>query len=343
MNDPVALLKTVSELEPSFQGFEPGQMDLDRVKEAATLQLRNCEGLDLLTTVWRGRIIAATKTVFESRDASALYNSWLKDNSLTEAKATKLIATAQQADSLLDQKKLSLEGIANIALKAFETVAEDINTLTVVAELAEGGAEVTVDTAKRLLDEQTVAQTEVFNSEVKEKASEGQLPVSKTAKLVKQLETLEAEDAQEISSVLETEPTIDSLNECLEQSKSLNKFRDTVDQVENLKGLIESERLLAEAQRLDILPLVAQILGLLCDVENLTTKLHTKKSKLTNLCDRLYTETGSADHNLRAIADKFGLGMKYFEVPFDSEGNKVIQLITEILDIADNPAQNMDT
>lgn len=344
-NSTVTLLQSVSHLEPSFNGYETEVMETSRITSVATAQLKNCDGLDLLTTVWRGRIIAATKMVLDLRNARSVYLTWLKNNDLTEKRAEKLIDIASKADRMLQTEELTLAGIANITRKAFETVAEDMHALTVVAKLAEGGAEVDNSTAKRLLEEQTVAASSVISSDFKQKVTEGVLPISKTAKLVSHLEKLEERDriwdelrrfgettfkdsSREITSYVESECDIDGIKYSLEQASALNKFADTACEVENL-GDFDLEKLLQEAQAREVVPLVAQITGLLCDLETLTTKIHTKKIKLQNLCDRLFVDTSSGDNNLRKLSARFGYEMKEFVVAIDSEGRQEIRLTTE--------------
>ncbi len=317
-----SLLTKVQSLAPSFGEIDPKTINLDRIGTLASEQLRQCDNLNLLSTVWRGRIILQTKSLYEQRKAEDSYYAWLKINDISEKKAELFISLARSADELIDQGRLTTESMQKITLEAFQIAHQDPTILGLIADMSLDGNAVNKHTASRLIDEQKVTTCDVFSTEVVNATSSQVLKPSKVAKLVDNLAQLDGDVAAKIAEPLTKEPKVEVLKVCLKQSASQVKYRETAPLIESVQD-IDTDALLAEAEALKEIPLLSEVTALLKELETLTVKIHQKKAKLEDKCDRLFCQSGAAQQNIRALCEPFTSNNRWFQVPLDSNGNAV--------------------
>lgn len=290
-----------------------------------------CERFDLQTEIWRGRILRAIrdreKKSGDGRGTGFL--NWLKQREITKSQAYSLIQLANSADTLLAEGKLNPNSINNFSKRAFvETAKSDPEVQKLVSEAAQNGDHITRREVKELSDQWTAMSSELLPDKVKEKASEGIIPVRNLVPLVKEMEKLPDSHLNVIKKEVAESPDVDTVKLLTSEARNLAKYLDAAAKVQTFKNRsIDLEMALEEALRLDCLTTTADLVKQATQLEQTVAKLYTTWKRLGSLADRLYVDTGAGNPNLRAMLTCLeSLNSEVIEVQLDSTGEKIVRL-----------------
>jgi len=290
-----------------------------------------CERFDLQTDIWRGRILRAVRDR-EKRGGDGRgtgFINWLKNREFTKSQAYALIQLANSADTLLAEGQLDPEAINNFSKRAFvETAKSAPEVQKMVSEAAQKGDRITRREVKQLSDEWTAMSSELIPEEVKEKASEGELPPRHLAPLVREMEKLPDSHLRSIQQEVAQSPDVDTVKLLTSEARNLSKYLDAAAQVQTLKkSTLDMEMALEEALRLDCLNTAADLVKQATNLEQTVAKLFTTWKRLGNLADRLYVDTGASNPHLRSLlACLDPLTSETIEVQLDEEGDRLVRL-----------------
>lgn len=290
-----------------------------------------CERFDLQTDIWRGRILRAVRDR-EKRGGDgrgAGFVNWLKNREITKSQAYALIQLANSADTLLAEGQLDPEAINNFSKRAFvETAKSAPEVQKMVSEAAQKGDRITRREVKQLSDEWTAMSSELLPDEVKERASEGELPSRHLAPLVREMEKLPDSHLRSIQLEVAQSPDVDTVKTLTSEARNLSKYLDAAAQVQTLKkATVDMEMALEEALRLDCLNTAADLVKQATNLEQTVAKLFTTWKRLGNLADRLYVDTGASNPHLRSLLNCLDpLTSEIIEVQLDDEGDRSVRL-----------------
>ena len=290
-----------------------------------------CDRFDLQTEIWRGRILRAIrdreKQGGDSRGTGFL--NWLKQREITKSQAYALIQLANSADTLLAEGQLDPDSINNFSKRAFvETAKSAPEIQKLVSDAARQGERITRREVKQLADEWTAMSSDLLPDEVKEKASDGSLPASHLAPLVKELEKLPDTHIDTLRQEIAANPDVDTVKLITSEARSLAKYLDAAAQVQTLRrGNLDIEMALEEALRVDCLNTAADLVKQATQLEQAVAKLYTTWKRLGSLSDRLYVDTGASNPHLRSMLTCLeSLTSEVIEVELDEGGQKTVRL-----------------
>lgn len=290
-----------------------------------------CERFDLQTDIWRGRILLAIRDR-KKKDGDGRgteFLNWLKQKEITKSQAYVLIQLANSADTLLAEGQLNPNSINNFSKRAFvETAKSDPEVQKLVSEAAQNGDHITRREVKQLSDQWIAMSSELLPDKVKEKASEGTLPVRNLVPLVKEMEKLTDSHLNLIQKEVAESPDVNTVKLLTSEARNLAKYLDAAAKVQTFKNRsIDLEMALEEALRLDCLSTTADLLKQATQLEQAVAKLYTTWKRVGSLADRLYVDTGASNPNLRAMLTCLeSLNGEVIEVQLDSAGEQIVRL-----------------
>lgn len=293
-----------------------------------------CDRFDLQTEIWRGRILRIVrdreKKGGDGRGTGFL--NWLKGREISKSYAYSLIELANSADTLLSEGKLDTNSINNFSKRAFvETAKSAPEVQQLVTDAAQKGDRITRREVKQLSDEWTAMSSELLPDEVKEKASDGNMPARYLAPLVKEMEKLPETHLKSLQQEVAATPDVDTVKQVTSDARSLAKYLDAAAQVQALQNSsLDMEMALDEALRLDCLNTAADLVRQASVLEQTVGKLYTTWKRLSGLSDRLYVDTGASTPHLRSLLNCLDrLSGEIIEVPIDDTGEQIVRLRIE--------------
>ncbi|MFZ4804931.1 MAG: hypothetical protein ACOYLI_09780 [Synechococcus lacustris] len=297
-------------LEPPVLHLElpdPQQDDLSSLEFHARLEQawELCDRFDLQTEIWRGRILGAVrdreKRGGEGRGAGFL--QWLREREISKTRAYGLIQLSESADSLVGEGLLAETSVNNFSKRAFlETSQADPEVQQMISEAANEGQQITRKQVRRLTDEFTAATSPLLPDEIRERTQQNLLPPKLVAPLVRELARLPEAQQEDLRRVLREEPELERVKDVTLTARWLSKAAEAGLAVRALQHeSIDLEKAMQEAQRLDVLGLVADLVGQAQQLEQAVLKLHTSWRRLGGLHERLWLESGSSTPYLRSL------------------------------------------
>ena len=286
---------------------DPGRDDLSSMEFHARLEQawELCDRFDLQTEIWRGRILGSVrdreKRGGEGRGAGFL--QWLREREISKTRAYGLIQLSESADSLVGGGLLQETSVNNFSKRAFlETAQADPEVQQLISEAANEGQQITRTQVRRLSDEYTSATSELLPQVIRERTQQNLLPPKVVAPLVRELARLPEAQQEDLRRVLKEEPEIERIKDVTLTARWLTKAAEAGLAVRALQHeSIDLEKAMQEAQRLDMLGLVADVVGQAQQLEQAVLKLHTSWRLLGGLHERLWLESGSSTPYLRSL------------------------------------------
>ena len=281
---------------------DPGRDDLSSMEFHARLEQawELCDRFDLQTEIWRGRILGSVrdreKRGGEGRGAGFL--QWLREREISKTRAYGLIQLSESADSLVGGGLLQETSVNNFSKRAFlETAQADPEVQQLISEAANEGQQITRTQVRRLSDEYTSATSELLPQVIRERTQQNLLPPK-----VVELARLPEAQQEDLRRVLKEEPEIERIKDVTLTARWLTKAAEAGLAVRALQHeSIDLEKAMQEAQRLDMLGLVADVVGQAQQLEQAVLKLHTSWRRLGGLHERLWLESGSSTPYLRSL------------------------------------------
>ncbi len=286
---------------------DPARDDLSSMEFHARLEQawELCDRFDLQTEIWRGRILSSVrdreKRGGEGRGAGFL--QWLREREISKTRAYGLIQLSESADSLVGGGLLQETSVNNFSKRAFlETAQADPEVQQLISEAANEGQQITRTQVRRLSDEYSSATSELLPQVIRERTQQNLLPPKLVAPLVRELARLPEAQQQDLRRVLKEEPEIERIKDVTLTARWLTKAAEAGLAVRALQHeSINLEKAMQEAQRLDMLGLVADVVGQAQQLEQAVLKLHTSWRRLGGLHERLWLESGSSTPYLRSL------------------------------------------
>jgi hypothetical protein len=274
---------------------------LARLEEAWAV----CDRFDLQTEICRGRILRAVrdreKRGGEGRGTGFL--QWLREREISKTRAYSLIQLADSSDDLVGEGMLELTSVNNFSKRAFlETSQADPEVQQLISEAANEGQQITRKQVRRLTDDFTAATSPLLPQEIRQRTAENLLPARAVAPLVRELAKLPDQQQDDLRRVLSDEPELDRVKDVTNTARWLSKAAEAglavrACQLEHL----DLDKAVQEAQRLDVLGLLADSLAQAQALESAVLKLHTCWRRLNGLQERLWVESGSSTPHLREV------------------------------------------
>ena len=288
---------------------DPNQEGLNNLEFLAQLEKAwaVCDRFDLQTEIWRGRILRIVrdreKKGGEGRGAGFI--QWLRDREISKTRAYGLIKLADSADELIGEGPLEETSVNQFSKRAFiETAQAEPEVQQMISEAANEGQEITRKQVRRLTDEFTSATSHLLPEEIRQRTQENLLPPRIVAPLVRELAKLPDSQKEDFKQILKEEPEIDSIKLVTNKARSMSK---SIEASLSLRALqlvdIDLDKAMQEAQRLEILGLVADGLTHAQSIESSVLRLHNSWKKLGGLQERIWLESGSSTPYLRELLD----------------------------------------
>ena len=286
---------------------DPGQDDISTMEFLARLEeaWAVCDRFDLQTEIWRGRILRAVrdreKRGGEGRGTGFL--QWLREREISKTRAYSLIQLADSADNLVGEGLLEPDSVNHFSKRAFlETAQAEPEVQQMISEAANGGLPITRKQVRRLSDEFLAATSPLLPEEIRQRTAENLLPPRAVAPLVKELARLPEEQQDDLRRVLRDDPELERVKDVTHTARWLHRAAEASLAVRAFQqGDLDFEKALQEAQRLDVLGLLADAVGQAQALESAVLKLHTSWRRLGGLQERLWVESGSSTPHLREL------------------------------------------
>ncbi|MEY4840900.1 MAG: hypothetical protein RLZZ374_1808 [Cyanobacteriota bacterium] len=274
---------------------------LARIEEAWAI----CDRFDLQTEIWRGRILKAARDRErrggEGRGTGFL--QWLREQEISKTRAYGLIQLAESAESLVEQGPLDASSVNQFSKRAFmETAQADPEVQLLISEAANGGEQITRKSVRRLTDDFTSATSPLLPEEIRQRTADNLLPSKAVAPLVRELSKLPEQQQEDLRRVLREEPELERVKDVTSTARWLSKAAEAGLAVRAFQqGELNLEKAMQEAQRLDVLGLLADAVGQAQQLESAVLKLHTSWRRLGGLQERLWVESGSSTPHLQEL------------------------------------------
>ncbi|QEQ01063.1 hypothetical protein FFX45_06540 [Thermosynechococcus sp. CL-1] len=266
-----------------------------------------CERFDLQTEIWRGQILRAVRDRYRHQgdERGIGFQQWLQEHEISKRRADDLIQLADRADELLKERPLPPEAIARFSKRAFlETAAADPEVQALITQAAAAGDRITHREVRQLQAEWTALHSDLLPPVVRQKASDRTLAPRYIAPLVKELEKLPPQQQQELSQELASDPSVETVKEITATARQLSRYLEAALQIQALNAHpVDLEQVLIEAQRLEQLQTVADLLQQAAQLESTIARLYTTWQRLSHLSDRLYQASGASTPQLQALLE----------------------------------------
>jgi hypothetical protein len=272
---------------------------LARLEEAWAV----CDRFDLQTEIWRGRILRAVrdreKRGGEGRGTGFL--QWLREREISKTRAYTLIQLADSADELVGDGLLEELSVNNFSKRAFlETAQAEREVQQMISEAANDGQQITRTQVRRLSDEFTAATSPLLPEEIRRRTADHLLPPKAVAPLVRELARLPELQQEDLRRALREEPELERVKDVTHTARWLSRAAEAGLAVRAFQqGDLDLEKAMNEAQRLDVLGLLADAVAQARQLESAVLRLHTSWRRLGGLQERLWVESGSSTPHLR--------------------------------------------
>ena len=266
-----------------------------------------CERFDLQTEIWRGRILRRIrdrgKRHGQSRGGPFL--QWLRERDISKSQAHGLIQLADSADDLVTEGSLDPACVNNFSKHAFLATAKAAPAVQqLVNTAANEGQRITRHQVKRLDDEFTAVSSNLLPEEVRQRTQAQALPTKVVAPLVKELARLPKEQQDQLRRELAATPELDAVKAATQTARSMAKVQDAALALNTLRdGSLNLDKAMGEAQRLEVLGLLAEILRHAQQVEQAASQLNRSWQRMGDLHERLWLESGSSTPHLRHLLE----------------------------------------
>ncbi len=288
---------------------DPEQDDINHLEFLAQLEKAwaVCDRFDLQTEIWRGRILRIVrdreKKGGEGRGAGFLH--WLRDREISKTRAYGLIQLADSSDELVGEGSLDQASVNQFSKRAFIETAQSVPEVQqMISEAANQGQEITRKQVRRLTDEFISATSSLLPEEIRERTQENLLPSRIVAPLVKELSKLPDSHMEDLQESLRKEPEINCIKEVTTRAKSITKLLEASLSLRALQFVdLDLEKAMREAQRLDVLGLMADALTHAQAIEASILRFHSSWKKLDSLQERIWLESGSSTPYLRELLE----------------------------------------
>ena len=286
---------------------DPDQDDISTMEFLARLEQAwaVCDKFDLQTEIWRGKILKAVrdreKRGGEGRGAGFL--QWLREREISKTRAYGLIQLAESAQEMLGEGVLEETSVNQFSKRAFmETAQAAPEVQMMISEAANEGQEITRKQVRRLSDEFMASTSPLLPEEIRQRTQENLLPPKVVAPLVRELAKLPEPQQDDLRKVLREEPELDRIKDVTHTARWITKATESSVAVRAFQqGELDLEKAMQEAQRLDALGLLADVVGQAQSLESAVLKLHTSWRRLGGLQERLWVESGSSTPYLRDV------------------------------------------
>ena len=264
-----------------------------------------CDRFDLQTEIWRGRILRVVrdreKRGGEGRGTGFL--QWLREREISKTRAYGLIQLADSSDDLVIEGLLEESSVNQFSKRAFiETAQAAPEVQQMISEAANEGQEITRKQVRLLTDEFISATSTLLPEQIRERTQSNLLPPRIVAPLVKELGKLSDIQQEEFKKELSQEPEVDCIKEVTSAARSMSKSIEASLSVRAFHSYdLNLEKAMQEAQRLELLGLLADALGQARTIEASILKLHTSWKRLSGIQEKLWIESGSSTPYLREV------------------------------------------
>lgn len=266
-----------------------------------------CERFDLQTEIWRGRILRRIrdrgKRHGQSRGGPFL--QWLRERDISKSHAYGLIQLADSADDLVVEGSLDPACVNNFSKHAFLATAKAAPPVQqLVNTAANEGQWITRHQVKHLDDEFTAVSSNLLPEEVRQRTQAQVLPTKVVAPLVKELARLPKEQQEQLRQQLALTPELDAVKAATQTARSMAKVQDAALALNTLRdSALNLDKAMGEAQRLEVLGLLAEILRHAQQVEQAASQLNRSWQRMGDLHERLWLESGSSTPHLRHLLE----------------------------------------
>lgn len=329
--DLASALEGISDINFQLPDPEDEQITDREFQEQLDTAWQVCDRFDLLTEIWRGRILRAIRDREKKRGdgRGSGFLNWLKEREISKSQAYSLIELANSADTLLEEGKLDPNAIRNFSKRAFvETAKSSPEVQQMVTEAAQKGDRITRREVRQLTDEWTAMSSDLLPEEVKAKVADHTLPSRYLTPLVKELGKLPESHVNFLQEEVAEEPTVDKLKQVTSDARNLAKYLHAAAQVQAInQSSIDVEMALEDALRVGCLNTASDLVKQAAQLEQTIAKFYTTWKRLGSLADRLYVDTGASTPHLRSLLSCIErLSGEVIEVPLDDEGQQIVRL-----------------
>jgi hypothetical protein len=183
-----------------------------------------------------------------------------------------------------------------------ETAQSDPEVQQMISEAANAGQQITRQQVRRLSDEYTAATSPLLPDEIRRRTAENLLPARAVAPLVKELARLSEPQQEDLREVLREEPELDRVRDVTHTARWLLRAAEAGMAVRALQQHdLDLDKAVREAQRLDVLGLLADAVRQAQQLESAALRLHTSWRRLGGAQERLWLESGSSTPHLREL------------------------------------------
>ena len=266
-----------------------------------------CERFDLQTEIWRGRILRHIRDrgKHQGQSRGNTFLQWLRERDISKSHAYSLIQLADSADELVIEGSLDPACVNNFSKDAFLATAKAaLPVQQLVNTAANEGEWITRHQVKRFDDEFTAASSDLLPDEVRQRTQAQALPPKVVAPLVKELNRLPKEQQEQLRQELALTPELDAVKATTQTARSMAKALEAALALNTLRdSSLDMGKALGEAQHLEVLGVLAEILRHAKQIEQAANQLNCSWKLLGDLHERLWLESGGSSPHLRQLLE----------------------------------------
>jgi len=287
-----------------------------------------CERFDLQTEIWRGRILRCIRDreKHQGQGQSGGFLQWLREQDISKSHAYGLIQLADSADGLVREGNLDPTCVNNFSKQAFLATAKAAPAVQqLISAAANGGQQINRHQVKRLHDEFTSVTSDLLPEEVRQRTQDQLLPAKTVAPLVKELSRLPREQQEQLRRELAAAPELDTVKATTQIARSLAKAQDAalaLQTVQNHQQELDLDKALQEAQDLELLGVMAEMLRHAQQVEQSAKRLHQSWQRLGQLHECVWLEGSSTSHLCRLLETLDSLSGRPVQVPLSTSSSQ---------------------
>ena len=266
-----------------------------------------CERFDLQTEIWRGRILRCIRDRGKQsgQNGGGSFLQWLRERDISKSRAYGLIQLADSADELVTEGSLDPACVNNFSKHAFLATAKAAPPVRqLVNSAANEGERITRHQVKRLDDQFTASSSDLLPDEVRQRTQAQVLPSKAVAPLVKELARLPKEQQEQLRQELASAPELDAVRAATRTAHSMAKALEAASALHTLQDSgLNLDKAMGEAQRLEVLGILADILRHARQIEQAASQLNRSWQRLGDLHERLWLESGGSSPHLRQLLE----------------------------------------
>lgn len=299
-------------LEAALHALDLPDPEADHLSEAEFLKRVDrawsvCEQFDLQAEIWRGRILRRLRDRGQRHGQSrgGTFLQWLRERDISKSHAYGLIQLADSADDLVVEGSLDPACVNNFSKLAFLATAKAAAPVQqLVNTAANEGEWITRHQVKHLDDEFTAASSELLPDEVRQRTQAQVLPARVVAPLVKELARLPKENQEQLRQELATAPELDTVKATTRTARTMAKVLEAAMALNTLRDRsLNLDQAMGEAQRLEILGILAEILRHAQQVEQAASQLNRSWQRMGDLQERLGQDSSGDTPHLRRLLE----------------------------------------